>query len=656
MAEVVGSGESPRKKKKKDKTADKTTRTKSSKVWEHFSLNAPNRRVTCKICKTDLAWHGSTTSLHEHLKRKHVLCLFRFSFCVFRKKQTNLSNFVYNKKMLTPQECAPLTDKVLNMIVKDMRPLSMVEGEGFQEMLKSLNPGYTIPSRTHFASLLDKKYEATVDKVKSTISAIDSKVALTADIWTSVATEGYLGITCHYIGRDWEMESICFCTMPLEDRHTAQNIAGWLEETLEKFEILPGKISAIVQDNGANIVAAARLLEEKYGWPSLRCTGHTLQLVLSSALKHQIITKAVEQQMGAPEHKPIQDVRTRWNSTFQMIRCLLEQRWPVTATLSDLTVTKTCKQYLDLKPEQWSLIEELAQALEPFDCATAYMSGEKYATISSVPPLVKGLVKSLQGMDFETPGVRAFQHTAVEQLEQRWKTEITFSDASHNTTEITFSDASHNTVILSSSLDPRFRKLRFLSSEDSFKVQVKVQMKAVEMEQLQPVSVQHQTPPDGTSHTASDKVPVSLIDSLLDSDTSSGEEAKEADSEELTGKVRQEVLTYFGEKPASKGEKPLQWWKSNEVKYPLFSRLAKSYVCIPCTSTPAEWLFSAAGNIASKKRASLSPDYVDMLTFLHCNAKQHLGNYKHPSVTCSSNFTHLKSGWVQRKGNLSWVV
>uniref|UniRef100_A0A3Q1GJ54 HAT C-terminal dimerisation domain-containing protein n=1 Tax=Acanthochromis polyacanthus TaxID=80966 RepID=A0A3Q1GJ54_9TELE len=584
MAEVVGSGESPRKKKEKDKT-------------------------------TDLVWHGSTTSLHEHLKRKHVLTflscnvksvLISFFFCVFRKKQTNLSNFVYNKKIHTSQECAPLTDKILNMIVKDMRPLSMVECEGFQEMLKSFNPGYTIPLRTHFASLLDKKYEARVDKVKSTISAIDNKVALTADIWTSVATEAYLGITCHYIGRDWEMESICLSTMPLEDRYTAQNIAGWLEQTLEKFEILPGKISAIVHDNGANIVAAARLLEEKYGWPSLRCTGHTLQLVLSSALKHQIITKAVEQQMGAPEHKPIQDVRTRWNSTFQMIRCLLEQRWPVTATLSDLTVTKTCKQYLDLKPEQWSLIEELAQALEPFDCATAYMSGEKYATISSVPPLVKGLVKSLQGMDFETP---AFQHTAVEQLEQRWKTEITFSDASHNT------------VILSSSLDPRFRKLRFLSSEDSFKVQVKVQMKAVEMEQLQPVSVQHQTPPDGTSHTASDKVPVSLIDSLLDSDTSSGEEAKEADSEEFTGKVRQEVLTYFSEKAASKGENPLQWWKSNEVKYPFLSRLAKSYLCIPCTSTPADRLFSAAGNIASKKRASLSKEHVDMLTFLHDNAK-----------------------------------
>lgn len=534
------------------------------------------------------------------------------------------------KKALTPQECSTLTDTVLNMLVKDMRPLAMVEGEGFQQMLKLFNPGYTIPSRTHFSKLLEKKYEDTVNQVKSTISAITSKVALTADIWTSVATEAYLGITCHYIGSDWQMESICLATMPLEERHTAHNIAGWLEEILEKFLIAPNKISAIVHDNGANIVAAARLLEEKYGWASIRCTGHTLQLVLISALKHQVIAKAIaasrclvehfkkselastklkqkQQQMGTPEHKLIQDVSTRWNSTYYMISRLLEQRWPVTATLSDITVTKTCKQYLDLKPDQWSLIEELSTALEPFDCATEYMSGEKYTTISSVPPLVKGLVKSLQHMTFETPGAQAFQQTAVDQLEQRWRNETTFSDTSHNT------------VIIGSSLDPRFRKLKFLSSEDSFKVQVKVQMKAVEMEQTQPTNVLLHTSDCMTP--VPPKVPVSLIDSLLDSDSSSEEEVKEGEAEELSGKIRQEVLTYFGEKPISKGENPLSWWKTNDAKYPFLARVAKSYLCIPSTSTPAERLFSAAGNIVSKKRASLSPEHVDMLTFLHCNAK-----------------------------------
>uniref|UniRef100_A0A1A8JG95 BED-type domain-containing protein n=1 Tax=Nothobranchius kuhntae TaxID=321403 RepID=A0A1A8JG95_NOTKU len=60
-----------RKKNRSDKTEEKP-RTKTSRVWEHFTLDAMKRRVTCKICKNHLAWHGSTTSLSEHLRRKHV--------------------------------------------------------------------------------------------------------------------------------------------------------------------------------------------------------------------------------------------------------------------------------------------------------------------------------------------------------------------------------------------------------------------------------------------------------------------------------------------------------------------------------------------------------------------------------------------------------
>lgn len=76
---------------------------------------------------------------------------------------------------------------------------------------------------------------------------------------------------------------------------------------------------------------------------------------------------------------------------------------------------------------------------------------------------------------------------------------------------------------------------------------------------------------------------------------------------------------YFGERPLSKRENPLSWWENNAARYPHLAQLAKTLLCVPATSTPSERLFSAAGNIASKKRASLSPDHVDMLTFLHCN-------------------------------------
>ena len=47
-------------------------RPKTSKTWEHFTLDKVKQKITCKICKLDFAWHGSTTTMHEHLKRRHV--------------------------------------------------------------------------------------------------------------------------------------------------------------------------------------------------------------------------------------------------------------------------------------------------------------------------------------------------------------------------------------------------------------------------------------------------------------------------------------------------------------------------------------------------------------------------------------------------------
>lgn len=137
----------------------------------------------------------------------------------------------------------------------------------------------------------------------------------------------------------------------------------------------------------------------------MRCAGHTLNLVVQSSLKiQQGISKCVaavrclvkhfkkselactklkekQKQMGTETNMLVQYVCTRWNSTYQMLSRLLEQRWPVTARLSDPVVTQRGKHYLDLKPEQWNLIEELSQVLEPFEAATVFLSGQQYITL-----------------------------------------------------------------------------------------------------------------------------------------------------------------------------------------------------------------------------------------------------------------------------------
>ncbi|XP_077308604.1 E3 SUMO-protein ligase ZBED1-like [Lithobates pipiens] len=326
--------------------------------------------------------------------------------------------------------------------------------------------------------------------------------------------------------------------------------------------------------------------------------------------------------MGTPEHALINDVSVRWNSTLHMISCLLEQRWPVTAILSDPDVTPRGKCFLDLKHDQWSLLEEVEQVLKPFECATVFLIGESYVTACILPPLVKGLQKSIQSTICETAAVKAFQSVAAQEMTSRWERETKFRD-----------DGGENICLIAAALDPRFRKLKFLVAEDSLKVHIKVQALALEVKRrYEEEQTQHRCEEQRSASadiTFSEKRQVSLLDTLL---VSSDSDDHHSNSEDDTGHiqdqearsevVQNEIHMYFSEQAIPKEENLLKWWKENEKRFPILAMLAKSYLSVPATSTPSERLFSVAGNIVTKKRASLtSAEHVYMLTFLHCNAK-----------------------------------
>jgi len=65
--------------------------------------------------------------------------------------------------------------------------------------------------------------------------------------------------------------------------------------------------------------------------------------------------------------------------------------------------------------------------------------------------------------------------------------------------------------------------------------------------------------------------------------------------------------------------KPKNWaWRiQNHSKvYPDIWKLAEQILHIPATSVPAEWVFSVASNVISKKRANLAPDNANVLVSL----------------------------------------
>ena len=65
---------------------------------------------------------------------------------------------------------------------------------GFKRLKNYIEPGYVVPSRTHIASICQKKYSAIKEELLTSLQKIQS-VALTSYIWASRAVQAYLTVT-----------------------------------------------------------------------------------------------------------------------------------------------------------------------------------------------------------------------------------------------------------------------------------------------------------------------------------------------------------------------------------------------------------------------------------------------------------------------------
>jgi hypothetical protein len=99
--------------------------------------------------------------------------------------------------------------------------------------------------------------------------------------------------------------------------------------------------------------------------------------------------------------------------------------------------------------------------------------------------------------------------------------------------------------------------------------------------------------------------------------------AEELAEHELNLYRRLPVLPHCSGSPAN----PLIWWKNHASQFPMLSKFAKQFLCVPATSAPSERIFSATGNTLTKKRNRLKSSMTSVLVFLH-NCWDHMEQYK----------------------------
>ena len=105
-----------------------------------------------------IKYTGSTTNLSTHISRHHAsvaepdASTASTSTNITPSENRNISQFLNQPQLsYSSARAKTITTLVARFIAMDLRPYSVVENDGFCELLKELEPRYKIPSRQHFS-------------------------------------------------------------------------------------------------------------------------------------------------------------------------------------------------------------------------------------------------------------------------------------------------------------------------------------------------------------------------------------------------------------------------------------------------------------------------------------------------------------------------
>ncbi|XP_025418328.1 zinc finger BED domain-containing protein 1-like [Sipha flava] len=521
---------------------------------------------------------GNTSNLNSHLQQ-----------CLSVKPKNNTSSIATYfkgptaKLPLNSKRNKELTKGLIKFIVKDLRPLSLVEGEGFREFLDLGIPEYNAPSRRTISRLIDHAALLERDNFKKYLSNI-SYISLTIDFWTSDSNNSYLGVTCHFID-SWTLHSRVLEVIEVLESHTSINIVSNLKSVLKTWDI-ENKVVAFVCDNAANMVKAINDMDK---FNLVRCTAHSIQLSVNAGLKNDVTKELINKlrkivgyfnrsssaqselekeqvKYGEPQNKLVQDCKT--------------DEWFITSA-------------------EVQNLKDLVKVLEPFKSVTNTLGGDKYVTASVANRLIKSFLNTVQTCETDSNFIKTVKLSILQDLKIR-------------------REMMSPVLSKAAALDPRFHELKFISDEQKTLIWEELETEICEMNPQSQEIINDQNKANEIENVISsdeDNPPPKKMRSLMaDSDDedefSIGFETPMTASRQLQNYKNMTTKCH-------RDEDPLKWWKENSNLYPEVSKLAKKYLSIVATSVPCERLFSEAGNITSKKRSSLSPDRVNNLLLLN---------------------------------------
>ncbi|XP_074537778.1 zinc finger BED domain-containing protein 4 [Halichoeres trimaculatus] len=142
-----------------------------------------------------------------------------------------------------------ISEAIAKMIVRDLQPVSIVENQGFRELLQLLEPRYTPEAQHYIQTQLLPAYAYQAQLATRQALASAHALSLSLDIWKgfTTASSWYLGVTCHFLTSDWQMRSALLACLPLMGGSSENRVLSEFDEVCHSHGV-SGRAFRVVAD------------------------------------------------------------------------------------------------------------------------------------------------------------------------------------------------------------------------------------------------------------------------------------------------------------------------------------------------------------------------------------------------------------------------
>ncbi|OVA06789.1 zinc finger protein [Macleaya cordata] len=630
-------------------------RRKKSIVWEHFTVEpvgAGCTRACCKQCKQTFAYStGSKFAGTSHLKRHIAL-----GTCLRRKEEKNQLTPYTPKNGATGSASNPprrryrgspytpsipfdpdlCRQEVAKMIIMNEYPLHMVEHPTFVSFIQKLQPQFNMVNFNTVQGDCVAIYLREKQDLVKQLGGIPGKISLTVDMLTSNQTLGYVFLRGHFIDSGWKLHRRILNVVMVPSPHSADALShaigvclgDWgLENklfsiTLEKYissDTETGSLRGYLSMKNPLILNGQLLIEH--------CYAHVLSSIATDALSGmpEIINKVREsvkyvktsqihdekflelkEQLQVPSSKNlILDDKTQWNTTYLMLVAAMELR-------EVFSCLDTADPDYKLAPsaDEWKQIETLCIYLRLFYNAINILTGSSYPTsnlyfhevwkiqlelthaTTSEDPFISNLTKPLKEKIDKYWNVCSLVLAFAVAMDPRFKLKL----VEFSFTKVYGEDAPNYVKIVDEGIHELF-------SEYASQPALPLTPAYVELE-----GGENDKTEEPLQATSGGGTLLSCDDDLLDFDAFISEMSSSQQTKSELDQYLEESLL-----PRLQEFDILSWWKLNQLKYPILSKMARDILSIPVSTVPPESVFYTGSKELDQYRSSLRPETVESL-------------------------------------------